>query len=179
MCAAVAAALTRPVAAVGGRQPTLDLNGLGAIRLGWTVRAVERELRAKLGRLSRNSHGFSREPESSETCWQWQRRDGKDPAVVYMTDRGRVVRIEVGGDTRSASKIVTAHGIGIGSTEAQVRAAYGDAVTFEPHPIAERRRWAVLERRTTDGIRIEVEDGVVVSIFVARDSWLDAPEGCS
>ena len=74
---------------------TLTAQGLAPVRLGMTIAAAERALHAKLGRLSRSSHGFSTEPQSVEICWFWQRRDGQRPDIAYMAERGRIVRIDI------------------------------------------------------------------------------------
>lgn len=178
ICVAILAALIDRAIAVDAKQQVLGIDGLGPIKLGSTIPAIERMLHTKLGPLSRDSQGFARVAEASEGCWLWRRRDGKDKGLNFMTERGKLVRIDVDESIGPSGKILTARGIRIGSTEADVKAAYGD-VTYEPQPSNEPRRWAVIERKARDGIRIETDGGRVVAMFVGRGAALDYPEACS
>ena len=158
---------------------TLTTQGLAPARLGMTIAAAQRALHAKLGRLSRSSHGFSTEPESVEICWLWQRRDGQRPDIVYMAEHRRIVRIDIAAaNGAKATSVTTARGIGVGSPLGDER-AYGASLHLEPHPLDEPTRWGVVERAGTAGIRIEVTDGVVSAMFVATGGALDYSEGCS
>lgn len=167
-----------PYAREAGVKPVLTADGLDPVRLGTTVADAERVLRAKLARLSRAAKGFATEPEASESCWVWRRRDGRDPGITYMTERGSIVRIDVAGEAGGGSPM-TARGIGIGSTEADVARAYGPDLQVEPHPIAQGTTWAVIRRHGRNGIRVEIRDGKVVAMFAARGGALNYPEGCS
>jgi hypothetical protein len=158
------------------RAATLTTRGLAPVRLGVTIATAERALRAKLGRLSRSSHGFSTEPEASEICWLWQRRDGRDAHIAYMTERGRIVRIDITASHGTA--VPTARGIAVGSPLGDLEKAYGTDLHLEPHPLDEPTRWAVVERDGPAGIRIEVTDGVVSAMFTATGPPLDYSEGC-
>lgn len=178
ICVAILAASTNPAIAVEAKQPVLGIDGLGLIKLGSTIPAVERKLRAKLGPLSRNSQGFARTAEAREGCWLWRRRDGKDKGLNYMIEGGKLVRIDLDESVGPSGRIVTARGIGIGSTEAEVKAAYGDAL-FEPQPSNEPRQWAVIERKGKDGIRVETDRGRVVAMLLGRGAALDYSEACS
>lgn len=159
---------------------TLTTQGLAPVRLGMTIAAAERALHAKLGRLSRSSHGFSTEPESVEICWLWRRRDGQRPDIVYMAERRRIVRIDIGAvEGAKAPSVTTERGIGVGSPLGDVEKAYGADLHLEPHPLDEPIEWGVLERSGTAGIRIEITEGVVSAMFTAIGPPLDYSEGCS
>jgi hypothetical protein len=159
---------------------TLTTQGLAPVRLGMTIAIAERALHAKLGRLSRSSHGFSTEPESVEICWLWRRRDGQRPDIVYMAERGRIVRIDItAADGAKATSVTTARGIGVGSPLGDVEKAYGADLHLEPHPLDEPIQWGVVERAGTAGIRIEVNEGIVSAMFAAIGPPLDYSEGCS
>jgi hypothetical protein len=184
LCCCLAAAsivpLVSPAAAVERKVVSrLTVDGLAPVRLGMKISAAERALGARLGRLSRSSDGFSKENEASEACWLWRRRDGRNPGIVYMTERGSIVRIDTDGQVRNAERTMTGRGIGPGSFETEVQKAYGDGLQFEPHQIAAGTTWAVIERSRNGGIRIEIRNGVVVAMFTARGDALDYPEGCS
>ena len=159
------------------RAATLTTKGLAPVRLGATIAGAERALHARLGRLSRSSHGFSTEPEATEICWLWQRRDGRDAHITYMTERGRIVRIDV--TASSGTAIPTTRGIAVGSRLDAVEKAYGADLHLEPHPLDEPTRWAVVERDGAAAIRIEVTDGAVSAMFAATGPALDYSEGCS
>jgi hypothetical protein len=158
----------------------LTAQGLAPVRLGMRVAAAERALHARLGRLSRSSPGFATEPESSESCWLWRRRDGQNADITYMTERGRIVRIDVGAtrDGRSSS-VATTRGIGIGSTLGDVERTYGADLHLESHTLEDGTQWAVIERAVSAGVRIEVRGGAVGAMFDAEGAALDYPEGCS
>jgi hypothetical protein len=157
----------------------LTVDGLAPVRLGMKISAAERALGTKLGRLSRSSDGFSKENEASEACWLRRRRDGRNPGIVYMTERGSIVRIDTDGQVRNAERTMTGRGIGPGSFETEVQKAYGPGLQLEPHPIAAGTMWAVVERSGSGAIRIEIRNGIVVAMFTARGDALDYPEGCS
>jgi hypothetical protein len=157
----------------------LTVDGLAPVRLGMKISAAERALGAKLGRLSRSSDGFSNESEAGEVCWLWRRRDGCNPGITYMSERGSIVRIDTDGQVRITERTTTVRGIGPGSSETEVQKAYGPDLQLEPHPIAAGTMWAVVERSRSGGIRIEIRNGIVVAMFAARGDALDYPEGCS
>ncbi len=159
--------------------PQLTAKGLAAVRLGMSIAIAERALHAKLSRLSRSSHGFASEPESSESCWLWRRRDGQNSNISYMTERGRIVRIDVSASTTAAASTLTTRGIGVGSALSDVEKAYGADLQLEPHPLEEGTQWAVVERAGTAGVRIEVRGGAVSAMFTAEGAALDYSEGCS
>jgi hypothetical protein len=174
ICGAILAASADPALAVEARQPVLGIAGLGAIKLGSTIPVVERRLGAKLAPL----WGNPPKGKPGDGCWLWGRRDGKDKRLNYMTERGKLVRIDLDESVGPSPRILTARGIGIGSTIAEVKAAYGD-VRFEPQPSNPPLQWAVVERNGKDGIGVETNDGRVVAMFVGRGAALDYPEGCA
>lgn len=159
--------------------PQLTTKGLAPVHLGMTIVAAERALQARLARLSRSSHGFATESESSESCWLWRRRDGQNASITYMTEHGRIVRIDVSAANGAAAPIATVRGIAVGSALASVEAAYGADLHLEPHPLEDKTQWAVVERDGPAGVRIEVRGGAVSAMFAAEGDALDYPEGCS
>lgn len=160
---------------------TLTPQGLAPVHLGMSIPVAERALHARLGRLSRSSPGFSSEPQSVERCWYWRRRDGQAANIAYMTERGHIVRIDIGPTANVAKDIVvtTAQAVGVGSPLGDVEKAYGKMLHLEPHPLEEDTQWAVVERDGSAGIRVEIRDGSVTAMFVAAGGALDYSEGCS
>jgi hypothetical protein len=167
-----------PGAATAAAAPQLTVDGLAPVRLGMTIAQAQRALGARLGHWIDSFSGFAAEKEAGDDCWIWRRRDGKDPNIYYMTEQGAIRRIDVDGQAKPIPTTTTVRGIRIGSSEGEVRRAYPD-LQLEQHPLAEVTRWAVVERKGTAGVRIEMRDGAVTSMFAARGRTLDYPEGCS
>jgi hypothetical protein len=160
--------------------PQVTTQGLAPVRLGMTIAAAERALHARLGRLSRSSQGFSNEPESSESCWLWRRRDGRNSNIAYMSEQGRIVRIDISATTTGKrTAVTTARGVGVGSALGDVEKAYAADLHLKPHLLEEGTQWAVVERAGTGSIRIEIRSGAVSAMFAARGAALDYSEGCS
>jgi len=109
------ASLSVPALAGG----TMTMDGLGKVHLGMTLKAAGRALGARLV--------VSPDYDDPSECSYANRADGRDANVAYMLHRDRIVRIDV--DSRTAGKsfvdVRTEAGIGIGSSEADIRRAYG------------------------------------------------------
>lgn len=106
-----------------------------------------------------------------------------------------VVRVEgsldgvrgLGGDGTLASvevtnpEVLTDSGLGVGSTEDDVRAAYGDHLQRARDPGAAGREFLVATPPDTDGLIavFEVTAGEVVNFRVGEPGWAAALDGCS
>jgi hypothetical protein len=161
------------------RAPRLTTDGLAPVSLGMSIATAEHLLGARLSRLSRSSSGFAREPESSETCWLWRRRDRRTPGVTYMTEHGVIVRIDItaAGDPRTLP--LTPRGVGLTSRQHDVEAAYGPDLHLERHPLEEGTSTTIVERNGASAVRLDIRDGVVIAMFAARGDALYYSEGCS
>ena len=102
----------------------LTTNGLGGVRIGMTKAQAEAAIGAKFGKDDGS-------PES-KGCFVYTRADGMDSNLGYMIEKGHLTRIEVFTPKRSDMPVTTDKGIGIGSTLAQVKRAYGKALVNEP-----------------------------------------------
>jgi hypothetical protein len=105
----------------------MSWQGLRPVRLGMTVDEAQRALMAPL------------EPKDiafSDECWVTQRADGKDQAIYYRVQNGKinVITVWLVRRTELRTDITDTHGIGIGGTEADILSAYGQAKkTFAPY----------------------------------------------
>jgi len=95
----------------------LSWQGVGPVRLGMTVAQAERALNAKLAPVALP---FSKE------CYVTARADGKDAALSYVIVNAKIVVMTVflRGYRQPNPNIVDANGIGVGSTEADIRRGY-------------------------------------------------------
>lgn len=97
------------------------------------------------------------------------------PGVVVMFEQGKLARVTI-----HDSDIKTDRGIGLGSEEAVVRAAYAP-LQVEPHaysdpPAAYLTYWRVPTRQ---GIRFETDEARKVSVIHVGDDSIRLVEGCS
>jgi hypothetical protein len=107
-------------------QGILTMNGLGEVHFGMTMDATERALNA---RLTQPDHT----PES-KSCWVHTRADGSDPGTGYMIENGHLTRIEI----NTPSRVLTEKRIGVGSSIASLREAYGHSLFVEQNVDGDR-----------------------------------------
>lgn len=110
------------------------------MKLGMTVEEAQRALSAPLQ---------PKDAASSDECWVTQRADGKDDAIYYRLQNGKISVITVWLNPRQQQSTAAAdtRGIGIGATEADIRRAYGQVnITFAPYFSAESEIEAAKER---------------------------------
>jgi hypothetical protein len=151
--------------------PALTFDGLPPVRIGMTVPQAESALHARLAPMP--------DFESAE-CWMTRRADGLDPGVAYMVEQGRITRIDVWRPQAGARPAVrTAAGIGIGSAEAEIAAAYGQGAV-QPDPYLGDRGHRVTVEGETGGraLVFETVDGLVVGFRAGRHPAVDYSEGC-
>ena len=168
----VALLLLLPAAAPAlAAQPALTFDGLPPVRIGMTPKQAEAALHARLAPMQ--------DFESAE-CWVTSRADGADPGIAYMVEDGRITRIDVWqpGDG-PPSTIRTAAGIGLGSSEAEIAAAYGPG-RVEPHPYLEEGGHLVIVegRRKGSALVFETAGGHVTGFRAGRHPAVDYSEGC-
>lgn len=140
----------------------LTLDGLGALKIGEPVPA--------------DSGWASRGAQVSDACTTVT--SPHFPGVYAIVEDGKVRRITVG--ARSGVKLI--EGIGVGATEAQVRAAF-PGFREEPHKYAEApaKYWTAPNAPSGDSaLRFEIgTDGKVSLIHVGTMPVLGYVEGCA
>ena len=170
-------ALASATSADAAADRVLTLSGLGAVRVGMSFRETEAALGA---RLSLAGPGGS----DSRACAYAQRRDGRDPAIAYMVEDGRITRIDVsepdaGAGAAPQPSVRTDAGLGIGSTEAAVRKAYGRSLVVGPHPYEDAGHYLEVfgpDRRRA--FLFETLRGRVTSFRAGRRRSVEYIEGC-
>ena len=104
------------------------------------------------------------------------------PSVYFIVERGRVMRLTAHAEGgAAASTLRTDRGIGVGSTEAEVRAAYSP-LREEPHeylsPLGKNLYFGGSE--TEPGLRFEMgDDNRVSHVHAGLEPVLTYSEGCS
>jgi hypothetical protein len=144
--------------------------GLGPVRLGMSVEAAGKALKLRL------------KVDGGADCAVARRADGRDGEITYMAEKDVITRIDVGRAKTGAgarASVVTAAGVGLGATEAQVRRAYGPRLEVEPHPYDEKGHYLRVEGPgKRSGIIFETSRGRVTSFRAGLYPALDYKEGC-
>lgn len=154
----------------------LRMDRLGPVKLGMTVRAAERALGRKL---------HNENPEAGVGCTYYALGRTQDSLVHYMVEDGRITRIDIDYVAQlhppAHSPITTQAGIGIGSTEADIRRAYGRKLKIVPDPYmeSEGNNLTVEDLGHHRGILFETVHGKVTSFRAGIHPSLEYSEGCS
>lgn len=156
----VVLALLPPHASAASDAWVLSEKGYGPLHTGMSKSALKRRV------------GATAEEGQVGACEQIDLVD--HPGVVVMFEQGKLARVTIHSD------IKTDRGIGLGSEEAVVRAAYAP-LQVEPHaysdpPAAYLTYWRVPTRQ---GIRFETDEARKVSVIHVGDDSIRLLEGCS
>jgi hypothetical protein len=157
---------------------TVTFAGVGPVRLGMTAAEAQRALNVRL----KKQEGISGDNE--KLCWIGARSDGIEPGIFYLVERGKITRIDVDATGPVPKGVVpaatTAAGIGINSTEKQIRHAYGGKVrATENTDAGVGVTWMTV--RSPDkrrGINFQIVDGRVTSFWTAMYPAILYYEGC-
>jgi hypothetical protein len=149
----------------------LALTGIDGIDIGMTVEEAEQASGRSLVSI-----GVDMEPE---VC-RYLKPEGLEDQLALMITAGTVARIDVWQD----SSITTLSGIGIGSTEAQVEAAYPGQIEIQPHPYVENGKYLIYVPTdpANDNYRLVFEtdaNGIVTECRAGRLPEVLWIEGCA
>ena len=145
----------------------LGFDGIGPLRIGMPVVEV-----SALG-LPLDPPITPRDEQEPTGCFQVSLQQAPDVALMF--EDGRLVRIDA-----DSAAVRTAEGLGIGSLETDLAAAYGDEVSTEPHFYAPAPHH-YMKRFSSDGRHAMVfeTDGVRVDRFRAGEAGpAQYVEGC-
>lgn len=161
----------QPAAPVGEQPPPaliLSAEGYGPVLVGMTISEAEAAL--GIGLLP----GGALEPEACET-YAPAPEAGHD-GIRIMTQQGQITRISDHGTVG----VRTEQGVGVGSTDAEVRAAYPNATQepakYDPPPAHSLTAWTVPDQ---SGLRFHVSAEGVVTEVAGGDESILLVEGCS
>ncbi len=169
---AVAACQQDPPAqgAISPDQPILSAEGYGPVSIGMTLAEAATALGGEL------HAGGNPEPEFCE-IYASEAEPGHG-GVRYMAQQGRITRISDFGGREPPVR--TAQNVGVGSTDAEVRAAYANLIEepdkYDPPPAHTLTAWTVPNE---SGIRFQVNEAGVVTTVHAGDESILLVEGCS
>jgi hypothetical protein len=179
------------IMAVSAAAQVVSFMSAGPGQLGMTVEAAERPMGAKFAPISL---------PFSEDCWITSRADGKDKAILYVIEHGKIVRIDFYPRDGEQITLKTTAGIGIGSTEADIRRAYQDiSITRAPYydeeseieaaktraklgitaPEPPPHFWVRVDSPNHErGIIFDTEDSKVTSFFTGFKNAIESMEIC-
>lgn len=145
----------------------LTPQGYGPVRIGMSRPQAQAALGATL----------EGEPiDDADQCIEMTARRGHR-GIFFMFERGRLARVSAA----EGSSARTQRGIGIGATEAQVRAAYPRGLRSERHEYqdAPARYFTYWTRPARSGMRFETDGGRRVRVIHAGNSSIQYVEGCA
>ena len=157
----------------------LTAEGWNGLRIGMTLD----EVTAAMGPDSDPEAVGGAEPEF---CDQF-RPERAPEGLLVMIEQGVLTRISI----MDSSTLKTDRGFGIGSTAAEIKAAYGDAAVVEPHhyvglPAEYITVWTggrpsepYVQDAAARGIRYETDENGVVTLIHVGGPSIQYVEGCA
>ncbi len=150
-------------------QSRIQTNGIGAIRVGMTVREAEGAAGIPLvprGYYSPNDHCYYVAPEDNTMD------------ISFMVTGGTIVRVDIGQE----SEIVTLSGVGIGDSEERILSLFPGQIEIRPHPYVQGHYLEFVPRDRADAnyrVIFETSDGKVNAYRAGQLPEVNYIEGCS
>jgi hypothetical protein len=147
----------------------LSFDGIVPVRLGMTVAQAEKALHAEL------SMQFPPDSDSTECAIAVIK--GRDRPFSFMVEHGRITRADLGG-RGVKSPIKTASGIGLGSSIAEIKRAYGSRGKWHPNAYDDEPVFEIKSVDNKSAILFVTERGRVIRIHAGRLPSAEYVEGC-
>lgn len=151
-------------------QSKLVINGINPIQIGMTV--VEATEAAGLPARTDGD-------VASQGCFYYKFQGGV-PGLSMMVVGDRIVRVDIG----SGSKITTRSGVGIGSTEDQIKALYPKQIEVTPHPYVKGGHYLTFVPKSAADSKYRIifetdKKGKVTEFRAGQIPEVAAIEGCA
>ena len=142
--------------------------GWGPVRIGMSRAQVEKALQVQLEGDAFDNQG---------SCIDLYSSNEQLAGLYFMFLDGKLSRVSIGGK----SSVKTPRGMGVGSTEEEVRSAYGKQLQAEPHhyldlPAEYLTYWV---KPAKSGVRFETDAQKKVETIHAGNDSIQLIEGCA
>ena len=140
----------------------LTPDGMGRLKIGMRRAEAARYL-------------IAADEDASEACEIYQVAQDPDSWAMFLD--GKLSRISLEGGSRARTEA----GFGLGAKEADIIAAYGDAVEIEPHAYdgPEAHYLTLWTKAKTRGLRFETDAEGIVRVIHGGDESIQLVESCS
>jgi hypothetical protein len=144
----------------------LTPEGYGAVHIGMSRAQAEAALGTQLE---------GEAIDDADACIEMAAQRGH-PGIFFMFEGWRLSRVSAA----EGSHARTPRGIGVGATEAQVRAAYGRGLRSEGHRYQNApARYLTYWTRARSGVRFETDEHRRVQLIHAGGASIEYIEGCA
>ena len=148
---------------LGGAKLVLRPDGMGRVRIGMTLRQVNRLLHDKM-----------KASDDADEKYCYLTIPAKYPSVRFMMEEGKLSRI----GTRGVG-VATAEGIQVGDTETRAKQVYGRRLIVEDAKYDDDGHFlTIFAPDKKYGIRFTTHKGKIVEIYVGRAESIQYVEDC-